>query len=161
MPDFYQTHGAPTPLRFGCGSAALCSSVFPSATSPSRQRRSRRTRRDGSLGDTFPGTSCQATIVQSLRDAAPGLNRPLCIDLMKEAKRDASPTSLCSPIHRYADTAEPTHSFSSTSTSSRTRTIESGSVIHIVFAPRSQRGKSGPFIVEYVNEPAVDRESNE
>jgi hypothetical protein len=32
-----------------------------------------RTLRDGSLGDTFPGTSCQATIVRSLRDAPPGL----------------------------------------------------------------------------------------
>jgi hypothetical protein len=32
---------------------------------------SRRTLRDGSLGDPFPGTSCQATIVKSLRDAAP------------------------------------------------------------------------------------------
>ena len=36
-----------------------------------------------------------------------------------------------------------------------------GSVIHIVFAPRSQRGKGDSFIVEYMNEPAVDRESNE
>ena len=29
---------------------------------------SRRTLRDGSLGDPFPGTSCQATIVKSLRE---------------------------------------------------------------------------------------------
>jgi hypothetical protein len=34
---------------------------------------SRRTLRDGSLGDPFPGTSCQATIVKFLRDAAPAL----------------------------------------------------------------------------------------
>jgi hypothetical protein len=34
----------------------------------------RRTLRDGSLEDTFPGTSCQATIVRSLRDAALGPN---------------------------------------------------------------------------------------
>jgi hypothetical protein len=36
-----------------------------------------------------------------------------------------------------------------------------GSTIHIVFAPRSQRGKGDLSIVEYVNEPAVDREPNE
>jgi hypothetical protein len=32
-----------------------------------------RTLRDGSLEDTFPGTSCQATIVKSLRDTASAL----------------------------------------------------------------------------------------
>ena len=52
--------------------------IYGSATNPESlsglARRgnalSRRTLRDGSLGDPFPGTSCQATIVKSLRDAA-------------------------------------------------------------------------------------------
>jgi hypothetical protein len=36
-------------------------------------QQSRRTLRDGSHGDTFPGTSCLATIIKSLRDTASAL----------------------------------------------------------------------------------------
>src|ERR1700675_2889267 len=36
-----------------------------------------------------------------------------------------------------------------------------GLAIHIILAPRPQRRKRDPFIIEYVNEARVDRQSND
>ena len=48
-----------------------------------------------SLGNTFPGTSCQATIVRSLRDAAPGLKMSKlhgrCLQRLPPTGRNVSP----------------------------------------------------------------------
>ena len=51
---------------------------------------SRRTLRDGSLGGSFPGTSCQATIVKSLRDAAATLKMAKLQRALQSAAADHS-----------------------------------------------------------------------
>jgi hypothetical protein len=55
-------------------------------------QQSRRTLRNGSLGDTFPGTSCQATIVKSLRDTASALKMSkLQGELLEAPKKPSLP----------------------------------------------------------------------